>query len=176
MTKKRIIEYWPHLPELPLEDAPRPDWKVERAVRWAVRRLAYAEREAVERFYFCGQKCDEIGAALGISRQRVFRLLKQARRELKRRLGPFVQKRYGVPVEKRRCQVCRSASRKAIEKLLKAKPKEETWKKVLQKLRTQFQIRTSAWNLARHLEGHRPKPPKSAQAGIAKEISKESTA
>ncbi|MCI0330867.1 MAG: hypothetical protein L0196_07945 [candidate division Zixibacteria bacterium] len=158
MSKKPKVEYWPHLPEYPAEEAPEPDWKVDRAVRWGLRQLSFMEEEVVERYHLCGQPAAKIAAELGLSEHQVHPVLKGAIRKLKKLLGRFVQKRYGIPMKATPCRICDSKEKKSIEELLKTKKEEETWKNVLRKLREDFQMRTSPRTLTLHLKKHRPRP------------------
>lgn len=150
----RKIEYWEQLPEIPQPELPQPDEEVVSAVRRSVRKLSSIERDVVERFHFYGQSCDEIGAALRISPARTYSVLKQARRKLKSLLSPFVRERYGTPGPSGRCPVCRSPDRKAIEKLLKTKTREETWKRILSRLKTDFHLQASPRGLKCHQREH----------------------
>jgi hypothetical protein len=156
---------WRKLSEYPFEESPKPNWRVNQAVRGALQRLSSTEREVVVRFHFCSKSCAEISAVLKIPEFRIYSILQEARRKLKEILTPFVQKRYGIPGETDNCRICRSENRTAIENLLKTKTKEETWKKVLRKLRTEFRIRANAQSLARHQREHRAKHAKKKPAG-----------
>ncbi|HEU4437361.1 MAG TPA: sigma factor-like helix-turn-helix DNA-binding protein, partial [candidate division Zixibacteria bacterium] len=142
--------------ETPFEETPNFNWRVIQAVRGALSRLSTMEREVVERFHFCGESSAEIGTILKIPELRASCILGAAQRKLKRMLGSFVQKHYGIPVKTEKCPICRSENREDIEKLLKTKTKEETWKRILRKLRTEFQVCISARNLSRHWEEHPP--------------------
>jgi len=174
--KKIRMEGFPKLFENPFEEAPQPSWRANQAVRGALQRLSSTEREVVERFHFCRETCAEIGAALGISEFRVRAILQEARWKLKEHLTPFVQKRYGISREAGNCRICRSENRKAIEEVLKTKTNEETWKKVLRKLQTEFRIRTNARSLIRHLNRHQSKTPSRVGGKPAKKESGGSTA
>ncbi len=164
--KKIQIECLRQLGDASLEKTPNFNWRVVWAVRGALRRLSETEKEIVERFHFCGESCAEIGAILKLPEVRVYAILKEARRKLKKFLGPFVQKRYGLPMEAESCWICLSKDRTALEKLLKTKTREETWKRILRKLQTEFRIRTSRRSLNRHLKEHPPVAGKKPGASI----------
>ncbi|MCI0595951.1 MAG: hypothetical protein L0Z48_05340 [candidate division Zixibacteria bacterium] len=165
--QKIRIECLRKLVESPFEETPDFNWKVVWAVRGALSRLSPLEREAVERFHFCGESCTEIGVLLKIPELRVNRILKQAHRKLKTTLGSFVQKRFGIPSKQESCPICRSEERETIETLLKTKTKEETWKRILRKLRTEFRIQTGARSLSRHWKEHPPRAGKKSAATTA---------
>ncbi|HLG94251.1 MAG TPA: sigma factor-like helix-turn-helix DNA-binding protein [candidate division Zixibacteria bacterium] len=165
--KKFQIERLHRLGETPFEETPNFNWRVVWAVRGALSRLSPVEREVVERFHFCSESCAEIGARQKIPEIRVSRILKQALRKLKLTLGPFAQKRFGIPAEAKTCRICLSEKRKAIEKLLKTKIREETWKRILRKLKTEFRIRTGARSLIRHWKEHPPGARKNPGESIA---------
>lgn len=160
------MEDWHALLTSSSEEIPPSNWKVEAAVRGALSRLSDTEREIVERFFLCGEDTAATGIALKLPEYRVVNLLKQSRRQLKEQLARFVAKRYGLPVPAAPCRICLSKNRRAIEKLLSTKTKEETWKRILQNLRNEFQLCTSARSLARHLKRHQKPAKKKSGANI----------
>jgi DNA-binding CsgD family transcriptional regulator len=152
--KKIPVECLRKLVEIPFEEPLPFNWRTVTAVRGALSRLSEKEREIVERFHFCGESTAQIGARLNFSEFRVYAALRQARRKLKRILRTYVQKRYGVPIETENCPVCRSEKREAIDRLLKTKTKEETWKRILQKLRNEYRLCINPRSLDRHWKEH----------------------
>jgi DNA-binding CsgD family transcriptional regulator len=126
-------------------------------VRGALSRLSEKEKEIVERFHFCGESTAQIGARLNLSEFHVYAALRQARRKLKRISRTYVQKRYGVPIKTENCPVCRSENRLVIDQLLKTKTKEETWKRILQKLRNEHRLCINPRKLDRHWKEHPPR-------------------
>jgi IS30 family transposase len=158
--RKIRIECLRKLVEIPFEEPPPFNWRTVTAVRGALSRLSATEREIVERFHFCGESTAQIGARLNLSEFCVYATLRQARRKLKRILGAYVQKRHGVPIETENCPVCRSENRLVIDQLLKTKTKEETWKRILQKLRNEHQLCINPRKLDRHWKEHTPRAGK----------------
>ncbi|HXF48274.1 MAG TPA: sigma factor-like helix-turn-helix DNA-binding protein [Verrucomicrobiae bacterium] len=155
--KKIPVECLRKLVETPFEESSPFNWRTVTAVRGALSRLSEKEKEIVERFHFCGESTAQIGARLNLSEFCVYATLRQARRKLKRILRTYVQKRYGVSIETANCPVCRSENREAIDRLMKTKTKEETWKRILRKLRNEYRLYINPRSLGRHWKEHTPR-------------------
>lgn len=124
-------------PDYPLE----PNQKVTMAVRLAILQLRKIERTVVTRFYFDGRSYRRIAVDLGLSVKRIQAIHCRAVKKLKRNLAGFVAREFGVSVEKEKdCVICRSRYRNEIDRLIHRKKREETWKKVIKILKTDYGI------------------------------------
>jgi hypothetical protein len=124
-------------PDCPVE----PNRKVTMAVRLAIIRLRKIERTVISQFYFDGRTYCQIAAELGLSVKRIQAIHRRSVGKLKRNLAGFVAREFGVSVEKEKdCIICRSRYRHEIDRLIHRKKREETWKKVIKILKTDYGI------------------------------------
>lgn len=123
-------------------------------VRLAVSRLQKDERELIERYYFMGQGYPEIAEALVCDVSRIERRHRLALRRLRRMLEPWVKNgdTSGLEVN---CRICQSEDRESIERVIASKAAEESYRRVLRILRTQFGMKFNHPHLViRHQNFH----------------------
>ena len=118
-----------------------PNERVTKAVREALDKLSAVEREFVRRYYFDGESFSQIATALKKRPKRMEHFHRRVINKLKKHLGQFVKKEYGIKIEiKSGCLICNSEFRDEIDLLIKNKKEKETWKKIIRTLRDDYNI------------------------------------
>jgi hypothetical protein len=121
-------------------DSPRNE-RIIAAVREAIARLSPLEQEFIERHYFCGQSCASIASALDRKEKRIETIHRQAVIKLRKYLAGFVRKQFRIDVEiGPHCPICNSSRKAEIDRLIKNKKKEETWKKIIKMLKKDYSV------------------------------------
>ena len=122
-------------------DTIKPDEKVVSAVRKAIEKLNPQEREFIENYYFQGKTYREIAKIQNRRISRIEGLHRRSLAKLKKYLTGFVKEHFDIDVEiGRDCIICTSPQKDKINKLIKAKKKQETWKKIIKILKDKYQI------------------------------------
>lgn len=122
-------------------DTIKPDEKVVSAVRKAIEKLNPQEREFIESYYFQGKTYREIAEIQNRRISRIEGLHRRSLAKLKIYLAGFVKDQFDLDVEiGRDCIICLSPYKYKINKLIKAKKKQETWKKIIKILKDKYQI------------------------------------
>lgn len=125
---------------------------VDREVRRAIESLTEEEMEFVIRFYFMGQSYREIAEKSGRPVHKLEALHNRAIKKLKSLLKSFVKQRYGVNITLGKpCPLCESNHREAIDKIIKRRKKNATWKLVIRELNKRYGFKIKAPSL---LIGH----------------------
>ena len=104
--------------------APNP--QVDTEVRRALQKLRPDLRSLISNYFFDGISISSIAAEEGISEKEIRLRLQLAKRQLRYMLCNFVKTRWGIKAA-RKCQICLHPNRKDIDRLLLAKPENETW-------------------------------------------------
>ena len=108
----------------------------------ALDRLDSAEREFIRHFYFDCKSYDQISEIMNKTKDRLERIHRSALEKLKFGLKEFVSQRYKIKIPpERKCLICSHPEREKLEELIKAKKKEETWKKILRTFKEKFNLK-----------------------------------
>lgn len=115
--------------------------ELEEKVAKALAKLDSVEREFIRYFYFDCLSYNQISKFLNKTKDRLERIHRSALEKLKTCLKDYVSQRYQIRVpSEKRCLICTHPSRKEIEELIKAKKKEETWKKILRIFKQSYNL------------------------------------
>jgi ABC-type metal ion transport system substrate-binding protein len=118
-----------------------PNERVTVAVRSALKKMSEVESEFIERYYFQGESYLKIGQALRWMPYRVEALHRRAVQKFRKHLAAFVKREFGVEIEiNYECPLCKSSSKEKINKMIKDKKPEETWKKIIKTLKEKYKI------------------------------------
>jgi hypothetical protein len=116
--------------------------RIRQAVREELARLPYNEREFVELYWFQRKSLGEIASLLGKKPYKLECLNRRIQRKLKSRLTDFVNLEFGLKLQKSTgCIICAHPSRHEIDELLQSKKPEETFRKYIKILKSDFGIR-----------------------------------
>jgi RNA polymerase sigma factor (sigma-70 family) len=108
-------------------------------VREAVGRLSPLERQFVEYFYFDDKSYREISVILNKSIHKLERIHHRALGKLKMLLSDYVKTRFKLDLPKEtECLICESPFRQGIDKLIKAKKEEETYKSLIRVFKAKY--------------------------------------
>jgi len=115
--------------------------ELEKKVAKAMDKLDSLEKEFIRYFYFDCLSYNRITQLLDKTKDRLERVHRSALEKLRFCLKDYVSQRYKliIPQEKR-CMICSHSSRKELEDLIRAKKKEETWKKILRIFKQKFNL------------------------------------
>lgn len=134
-----IIESGKYGTDRPELDNPQ---ETNTAVRDALAKLTEEEREFIAHFYFMGESYGEIAERSGREIHKLASLHERAIKKLRRHLTGYVRQRYDLPVATGTdCPLCRSAERKAIDRLIANRDRTATWKPVMRELEETYKIR-----------------------------------
>ncbi|RKX20003.1 MAG: hypothetical protein DRP51_06445 [Candidatus Zixiibacteriota bacterium] len=123
-------------------DIIKPDEKVISAVRTAIKKLTEQERNFIENYYFQGKTYREIARILNRRISRIEGLHRRSLAKLRKYLAGFVKERFGIDAEiGRECIICASPYKEKIDRLIKSKSRQETWKRIIEILWNKYQIR-----------------------------------
>lgn len=115
---------------------------IREAVVEAMANLPSKQREFIERYYYLGESYTDMSRETGRARWVFESLHMRALKSLRKRLEPFVVRRYGIDVARRRpCAVCASEKRVEIDQFLRTRDPRATWKSILRQVRTIFGLR-----------------------------------
>jgi len=115
--------------------------ELEEKVAKALDKLDSLEREFIRYFYFDCLSYNKISLLLNKTKDRLERIHRSALEKLRFCLKDYVSQRYKLRIpQEKRCLICSHPSRKELEDLIKAKKKEETWKKILRIFREKFNL------------------------------------
>jgi len=115
--------------------------ELEEKVEQALDNLESAEKEFIRHFYYDCKSYDQISEIMNKTKDRLERIHCSALEKLKFSLKEFVSQRYKIKVSpKKKCLICSHPEREKLEKLIKAKKKEETWKKILRMFKEEFNL------------------------------------
>ena len=118
--------------------------EIETAVRNALNMLSEEEREFIIRFHFMGENYREISEKSGRSLYKLAALHKRAYKKLYGNLAVFVKNRFHIETEvENLCPLCHSPHLKEINDIIKNRDKSQTWKSIIQILKTKYGIKIS---------------------------------
>lgn len=119
-----------------------PNERITKAIRSALGKMSNVEREFIERYYFKGESYLKIGQVLRWMPYRVEALHRRAVKKLRKHLAPFVKREFGIDIDIRNeCPLCKSPSKDEINRLIKDKKPQETWKKIIKTLKEKYGIK-----------------------------------
>lgn len=115
--------------------------ELEEKVEAALDKLEAQEKEFIRYFYYDCQSYDQISEIMNKTKDRLERIHKSALEKLKFSLKGFVSQRYRIKISPgKKCLICSHPEKEKLEELIRAKKKEETWKKVLLIFKEKFNL------------------------------------
>ncbi len=133
--------------------------------------LPEAEEDFIRRFHFMGQTYPEISRATGRTIHKLERLHRRILRKLAFRLRRYAGNT-ALPATLREtdCPLCKHPRRVEINALIESKKKEETWRRIIHRLRHQYGlVKISPQRLIGHVTYHmapdRTRPTHSKDCG-----------
>jgi|GEM_PF-1048792 len=115
--------------------------ELEEKVEQALDKLNNGEREFIKYFYFDCKSYDQISKIMNKTKDRLERIHRSALEKLKFILKGFVSQRYKIKISPEgKCLICSHPERVKLEELIRAKKKEETWKKILRMFKDEFNL------------------------------------
>jgi RNA polymerase sigma factor (sigma-70 family) len=132
------------------------DKELEKKVNQALRKLDEMERKFILYFYFDCFSLEKIGFLLKKRKDRLQRIHQNALNKLKLILKDYVEKRFKLRVEgESNCIICQSPYREELDRIIRGKRKEETWKRIIRILQDHYDLRIKApQTLIGHLRKH----------------------
>ena len=115
------------------------DEETSQEVREAVEKLTPLERQFIEYFYFQCMSYKEISLILNKTIRKLERIHNRALGKLKMLLSDYVKTRFKLSIpEETDCMICKSPFRRELDKLIKAKKKEETYKSLMRVFKEKY--------------------------------------
>jgi RNA polymerase sigma factor (sigma-70 family) len=132
------------------------DKELEKQVRQALGKLDETERKFILYFYFDCFSYKEIGFLLKKRKDKLQRIHQSALDKLKLILKDYVEKRFEFRTnDDTGCIICQNPHRKKLDRIIRGKRKEETWKRVIKILRNGYDLRIKTPQiLIGHLKKH----------------------
>ena len=122
-------------------DKVQPNEKIILAVREALKKLTVTEQEFIEKYYFQGMTYLEISKVMNKRISKIEGLHLRSTNKLKKFLAEFVKEYFGFEANiGQDCLICQSVHKSKINKLIKAKKKCETWKQIIRRLKSDYQL------------------------------------
>lgn len=112
---------------------PKPDPELESEVREALELLEPKLRQIIIMRYYEGLSEREAAEKLGRPEAEIVGMIYEAKRQLRIHLAEFVEKRWGLQIDGI-CKICAHPERAAIEDILKSKSRNESWKRITEKV------------------------------------------
>jgi RNA polymerase sigma factor (sigma-70 family) len=113
--------------------------EIDHKVREAVGKLSPLERQFIEYFYFEYKSYQEVSLILNKTIRKLERIHHRALTKLKILLSDYVKTRFKLSVpEETDCMICKSPFRQELDKLIKAKKKEETYKSLIRVFKEKY--------------------------------------
>jgi RNA polymerase sigma factor (sigma-70 family) len=118
--------------------------RIKKNVTRAMAQLTAKEREFVILFYYAGMTLREISERSGRPMHRIKGLQTRALKRLKKELGPFVTREFGIGgVRRESCLICNSPRRAEIDRLIGERDPRSSWRSTIRTLRTEFGVRVT---------------------------------
>jgi len=115
------------------------DEETNQKVREAVAKLTPLERQFVEYFYFEDKSYREISVILNKKIHKLERIHNRALTKLKMLLSNYVKTRFKLSIpEKTDCIICTSPFRQELDRVIRAKKEEETYKSLLRVFKEKY--------------------------------------
>lgn len=122
------------LNEMEIKTPPEPDPELTARVRDALKQLEPFLEQVMRMRFYEGATVAEIAQSLRKSEKEISGALYEAGRQMKIFLAGYVAERWGIEVDGL-CKICIHPKRVAIEKILKNKGKNETWRNITENIR-----------------------------------------
>jgi len=130
------------LDEKEITEKIKKDEELERKVHQALGKLDEMERKFILYFYFDCFSYEKIGLLLRKRKDKLQRIHQNALDKLGLILKDFVEKRFNFRVTgKNKCLICQSPHREELDRIIKSKRKEETWKRILRILQDKYDLK-----------------------------------
>jgi len=114
---------------------------IVRAVTRALNDLASDQARFIRSYYFYGQSCREISESTGKSITMLNSLHRRALKQLMCSLYVLLGGRYNIPSPRNYdCPLCLHPRSAEIDILLRSKSKSETWRRIIEALRDDFNL------------------------------------
>ncbi len=125
-----------------MDEAETSEIDEERAavIAGALSRLESDEREIIIQLYFLGRSFEEISLRTGRQRHRLYGIHQRAIQMLRQCLGSYARLRFGLSIKRPQCPVCDSPFCFEINALIRGRDRTQTWKPVLDEIRTRYGI------------------------------------
>ena len=106
--------------------------EIRNAVRQAVAQLRGLERRIIEEYYFDGLSMGRVAEAEGVSHNRVVTTHRQAIRNLREMLAPFVARTFGIGATiVSTCPICTASWRGDADSIIDGKTPDMTWGQIV---------------------------------------------
>lgn len=112
-------------------------------VRMAMESLSAEEREFVQLYWYEGKRLEEIGELLCRQPSKLDALNRTIMRKLRNRLARYVAGRFRLSGVSDNCEVCSHPRKSEIDRLLLEKRPEETFRRTIATLRSDFNMTLS---------------------------------
>lgn len=117
------------------------DEELRNKVREAVEKLPLIEKRFVEKFYFEFKTYLQIAKELNKKVYKLDRIHRQALDRLRIILESFVKQRFKIECAQiSNCPICNHSQKDRIDEIIKSKSKQETWKRVINILKKEFNL------------------------------------
>ncbi len=118
-----------------------PNPKIIAVVKNALGKLTDTEQAVIERYYYQGESFGKIAEVLNCKIGKAKAIHDRAITKMRKNLAHFVRYEFGVKIDfDRKCPICCSIYRGEIDKIIKQKSPEETWRKIIQILKKRYNI------------------------------------
>jgi hypothetical protein len=115
--------------------------RIKQAVRAALEELTDDEREFIQRFYYSGETYQFISDRSGRSIHKLESLHSRAIKKLRKLLAPLAQELFGIRSDPAPdCVICDSPHRYQIDKIIRVRDRQQTWRPVLREIRDRFGV------------------------------------
>ncbi|UCC78417.1 MAG: hypothetical protein JSW64_09010 [Candidatus Zixiibacteriota bacterium] len=112
---------------------PKSDPELESKVSEALDRLEPALRELIRMRFYEGVSTREMAGRLDRPEKEIVGMIYEAKRQLRIQLAEFVNRRWGLETASF-CGICAHPKRATIEKILKFRSRNESWKKTTERV------------------------------------------
>lgn len=132
------------------------DEELEKKVNEALGKLDEMEKKFILYFYFDCFSYERIGFLLKKRKDRLQRIHQNALNKLKLILRDYVEERFKFKVnDKSDCIICQNPDREELDKIIRGKRKEDTWKRIIRILQDQYGLKIKTPQvLIGHLRKH----------------------
>jgi hypothetical protein len=132
------------------------DKELEQKVNEALSKLDDIERKFIVYFYFDCFSYERIGSLLKKRKDKLQRIHQNALDKLKVILKDYVEKRFKLKIgDESDCLICQSPYRKELDRIIRGKRKEETWKRIIKIFKNKYDLEIKTPQiLIGHLKKH----------------------
>jgi RNA polymerase sigma factor (sigma-70 family) len=117
------------------------DLELEKKVNQALGKLDEVERKFILYFYFDCFTYEKIASLMKKRKDKLQRIHQGALDKLKLILKDYVEKRFKLKVpDKNSCIICQSPHRNELDRIIRGKRKDETWKRIIKILKNEYNL------------------------------------